>query len=174
MVLAREASMPDPEALKRELEKRHEVKLDYAGATLSAFEVDGEPSMVGLMPAPIPWSQLEGPCATAWWWPEATSICKPCPAHFVVTTRSTRGDVFDANLRLTAIVAALARVSRAPAVYWGAGTVVRSAEDFSEQAETATRALMPLQVYPFPGHPRQECGFVLRHDGHGGVRPHGD
>src|SRR5690348_15763012 len=26
---------------------------------------------VSLMRAPIPWSELEGPCATAWWWPEA-------------------------------------------------------------------------------------------------------
>ena len=27
---------------------------------------------VSLMPAPIPWPELEGPCATAWWWPQAT------------------------------------------------------------------------------------------------------
>src|SRR5689334_22912247 len=28
---------------------------------------------VSLMPAPIPWSSLEGPCATSWWWPQATA-----------------------------------------------------------------------------------------------------
>src|SRR5690348_15960692 len=24
---------------------------------------------LGMMPAPIPWTDLEGPCATAWHWP---------------------------------------------------------------------------------------------------------
>jgi hypothetical protein len=147
MVLARDATMADADALRAHLATSRKVRVDHAGETLTAFEVDGEPSMVGLMPAPIPWSQLEGPCATAWWWPEAVSICKPCPAHFVVTTQSSDGDVFAANLRLTAIVAALARAARAPAIYWGAGTLVRSADDFCKQADAASRDVLPLRLW---------------------------
>ncbi|AKU95846.1 hypothetical protein AKJ09_02510 [Labilithrix luteola] len=147
MILAREPRMPAPEAVRRELAKTHHVKIDHAGGAMWAMDVDGQPSFVGLMPMPIPWSQLEGPCATAWWWPEATPICKASPAHFVVSTQSDDGDVFAANLRLTAIVAAFARAAEAPAVYWGAGAVVRSTVDFAEQADMATREYLPLRLW---------------------------
>ena len=36
-----------------------------------SFSLGGNTAAVALMPAPIPWSNLEGPCETAWWWPEA-------------------------------------------------------------------------------------------------------
>jgi hypothetical protein len=147
MVLAKEAVMPDAETVRALLAKTRKVRIDHAGATLGAFDVEGEPSMIGLVPAPIPWSQLAGPCGTAWWWPEAASICKPCPAHFIVSTQSSGGDVFAANLRLTAMVAALVRAARAPAVYWGAGTLVRSAKDFGEQADAASRDILPLRLW---------------------------
>src|ERR1022692_4164941 len=115
--------MPEPDGFRRELAQTRDVKMDHVGALVCAFEVDGEPSLIGLMPRPIPWSQLAGPCASAWWWPEATAMCKPAPAHYVVWTQSADGDVFSANLRLATIVSALVRAVRAPAVYWGAGTV---------------------------------------------------
>jgi len=147
MVLAEEARFPDADLFARALGDSRVVKLDHAGEAMWAFEVDGEPSIVGLVPAPLPWSQLEGPCATAWWWPEAAAACKPCPAHYLVSTQAAEGDVFAANLRLTAIVAALARAARAPAVYWGAGTLVRSGADFCAQAARATREHLPLWLW---------------------------
>jgi Domain of unknown function (DUF4261) len=147
MVLARNAAMPDAEAVRAHLATTRKINVDHASAMLMAFDVEGEPSMIGLLPAPIPWSQLAGPCATAWWWPEAASICKPCPAHFTVMTQSSDGDVFAANLRLNAIVAALVRAARAPAIYWGAGTLVRSADDFCKQADAGSRDLLPLRLW---------------------------
>src|SRR6186713_167825 len=38
-----------------------------------AFSVGEASVILGLMPAPIPWSDLQGPCATSWLWPEAAS-----------------------------------------------------------------------------------------------------
>jgi hypothetical protein len=147
MVLANAPVMPEAESLRAHLSRTRKVRIDHAGATLAALDVEGEPSMIGLMPAPIPWSQLAGPCATAWWWPDAASVCKPSPAHFIVSTQASDGDVFDANLRLTAIIAALVRAAHAPAVYWGAGTLVRSADDFCGQADRASRELLPLRLW---------------------------
>lgn len=147
MVLSREPVMPDANVLERELQRTRAAHIDHAGATMMAVDVEGEPSMVGLIPAPVPWSQLEGPCATAWWWPETTETCRASTAHYLVTTQAADGDVLAANLRLTAIVAAIVRATQAPAVYWGAGTVVRSGEDFVEQAASATRALLPLGLW---------------------------
>jgi hypothetical protein len=162
MVLASEARLPDPEAFLRELRRSRAVSLDQAGEAMLACEVEGEPSLVGLVPVPIPWSQLEGPCATAWWWPEAEAVCKPCPAHFIVTTQSADGNVFTANLRLTAIISALISAARAPAVYWGAGTVIRSAADFCEEAARATREFLPLRLWiDFRVQPEGESDFLF-------------
>ena len=35
------------------------------------FEVEGNRAIVAGMPRGYPWSDLEGPCQTAWWWPDA-------------------------------------------------------------------------------------------------------
>jgi hypothetical protein len=145
MVLAREAKLPDLEAFERALEPTLHVELDHVGEAIWAFEIDGAPTNVALLPTPIPWSEIESPCATAWWWPEATDVCKPCPAHWIVTTEGD--DVFAANLRLTKVIAALSASGPAAAVYWGAGAVIRSAEDFLEQAASATRDLLPLGLW---------------------------
>jgi hypothetical protein len=147
MVLAADPRMPESGEFLAELRKTHEIAVDSLDADAWSFSFDRETSFVGSMPAPIPWSTLEGPCATAWWWREATSICKPCRGHYLVWTESGDGDVFAANLRLTAIVAALVRTAKAPAVYWGAGTLVRSGDDFCRQAEGATRDVMPLYLW---------------------------
>src|SRR5271155_560041 len=32
---------------------------------------DGARGAIIMLPAPIPWSDLEGPCSWAYWWPEA-------------------------------------------------------------------------------------------------------
>lgn len=147
MVLAGEARLPDAGEFARELGKTRTARVDHAGEAMWAVDVEGEPSIIGLVPAPIPWSQLEGPCATAWWWPEATAVCKACPAHYLVTTQSADDDVLAANLRLTAMVAALVRVARAPAIYWGAGTLVHGAEAFCAQAAEASRERLPLRLW---------------------------
>lgn len=52
------------------------------------FRLNGNMAAVSLMPAPIPWSDLEGPCATAWWWPEATTRMKAHKAHVIGKSRS--------------------------------------------------------------------------------------
>jgi len=38
-----------------------------------------------LMPGPIPWSDLEGPCATSVLWKDAEKVLKPHRAHVLVT-----------------------------------------------------------------------------------------
>src|SRR4051812_3209045 len=39
---------------------------------------------ISMMPGPIPWSDLEGPCVTAYSWPAATMIMKAAKFHCLV------------------------------------------------------------------------------------------
>jgi hypothetical protein len=147
MVLLREPRIPDGDAVLAALPARRRATLAHVGATTLTLELDGEASMVGLMPAPIAWSQLAGPCATAWWWPDAEAACRQSTAHLIAMTSAASGDVFEANLRLTDLVAALASTADALAVYWGAGTLVHEPGAFRAEAATASRALLPLRLW---------------------------
>lgn len=87
------------------------------GNTLS-FEL-GEVSVVlGVMPAPVPWSDLEGPCATSVLWPEAQTEVQAHQAHVIVTV-SGELDPIALTTALTKLTAALmASSDLALGVFW--------------------------------------------------------
>src|SRR5262245_15463851 len=108
---ARWSSCPEP--------REASVKDD----TITCF-MGEELVVVSLMPAPIPWSDLEGPCATAWWWPEATARMRKHNSHLIVALMGESGDLIERHICLTYLVAAVAANTDAVGIYWGAGTVV--------------------------------------------------
>lgn len=89
---------------------------------------------VSLMPAAIPWSDLEGPCATAWWWPEATQSMTLHNSHVIVALMSGSGSPVERHILLTRIVSAVAANADAAGIYWGAGTLVHDPAVFQEQS----------------------------------------
>jgi hypothetical protein len=93
---------------------------------------------IALMPAPIPWPELEGPCETAWWWPEAAERLRGHTHHLIVALMGGAGDVRERHVRETCLVAALAKHTDAAGIYWGNGTLVHDAEAFQKQAEGLT------------------------------------
>ncbi|MCA9198792.1 MAG: DUF4261 domain-containing protein [Planctomycetales bacterium] len=91
--------------------------------TLS-LEIGGASLIIAKMPAPIPWSDLAGPCATSLLWKNAADEVKQHTVHWIVTIT---GDL--EPLRLTKILtqataAALATCEEAIGVYWGKATLV--------------------------------------------------
>jgi hypothetical protein len=98
------------------------------------FHLDDSMAAVSLMPAPIPWSDLEGPCATAWWWPEATERMKGHKCHIIVVFMGGAGNAVERHIYLTRLVSAVAANADSAGIYWGAGTVVHDPTAFQEQA----------------------------------------
>lgn len=103
--------------------------------------------MVSLMPGPIPWTELAGPCATAWWWPNAAEEMKKHKLHFVVGIMGSKADAIETRLRLTRLTSAVVRGSDAVGVYWGDGTVVWPAMDFVQQATTCDSKALPVPLW---------------------------
>jgi len=97
-------------------------------------ELRGGHLAVSLMPAPIPWRDLEGPCATAWWWPQATEQMRSHRYHFLVAL--IRGDIerVERRVLLTHVVRAVVSTTDAIGVYWGEGTLVHEPRMFLEQS----------------------------------------
>ena len=111
---------------------------------------------VALMPGPIPWADLEGPCATSWWWPEATDKMRGHKYHFIVTVMGGTIPPVERRVILTNLCAAVIRNSDAVGVYWAEGTLVHAPEAFLEQSEgISATAIMPsrnLKTRFVPSH----------------------
>ena len=102
---------------------------------------------VALMPGPIPWSDLEGPCATSWWWEEATEKMRGHKYHFIVTVMGGTMSPVERRLILTNLVGAVIRNTDAVGVYWAEGTVVHEPTAFLEQSEGISETQIPGRLW---------------------------
>jgi hypothetical protein len=113
---------------------------------LAAFTVGGHTAAITLIPRPIPWSQLEGPAATAWYWPDAASL-RDHAAHLIVTLVDEGGRQLDNAITLTRLTAAAAATSSSVGVFWGPGRLVHSPAGFIDQARDARESNLPLFLW---------------------------
>ncbi len=107
-------------------------------STAMFFHVPEGIAFYAPMPAPIPWCDLEGPCQTARWWPEAEQVLRKHTHHFIVSLMGGPDGPLERHIWLTKFVAAVMELSDAAGVYWGSGTVVHSPKLFCDLAEVAS------------------------------------
>lgn len=103
--------------------------------------------MLGLMPASIPWRDLELVAHSAFDWPEATEVLQAHRAHVVVSALGPPGDKVDGAMLLTRVTAAVALQEGATGVYWGEAPQVSSAQTFVEAARAMSREQLPLHQW---------------------------
>lgn len=125
--------LPTPESVKAEKNQM-------------AFRIGHGDVIVALMPAPIPWSDLEGPCKTSWLWKDAESALRPHTGHLIVTVVSDEGPIERSTLLTQACASILATCPEAPGVYWGNATLVISSEVFQDFA-TEILPMPPLHIW---------------------------
>jgi hypothetical protein len=102
---------------------------------------------LALVPRPLPWADLEGPCAVAWYWPQAAQSFRQHTAHLACTILPGGSDQVDCGLRLTALVAAASSASAALGVYWGPGRLVHAPEAFVAESRGMSRQNLPLNLW---------------------------
>ena len=111
------------------------------------FVVRGGNLAVSLMPAPIPWSDLEGPCATAWWWPEATERMRSHRFHFVVALIGGEIEPVERRVLLTKVVREVVKSTDAVGVYWGEGTLVHEPDEFLRATSSLSSSNIPGTIW---------------------------
>lgn len=112
-----------------------------------AFRVGDADVVLGVMPAPIPWSDLEGPCATSWLWRDAADALRKHRTHVIVTVRKD-GEPVERLKLLTQVTAALvATCDAALGVYWRDARLVVSPELFRDFAVKMLPDSLPLYVW---------------------------
>jgi hypothetical protein len=129
-----------------DLPKISDVSLEKENDILM-FKVGIVEAFVATMPAPIPWRDLEGPCATAWWWPDATAEMKKHKAHFVIYLRQSNDNAVSKCILLTKIVAAVTATSNSVGVYWGNGALVYPPELMLKSVASMTPKNLPVNLW---------------------------
>ncbi len=87
--------------------------------TTISFHLGEVVVVLGVMPAPHPWSDLEGPCATSVLWPDAADEVQAHQAHVIVTVSADDLDPIELSTALTQVTAAVMASSElAIGVFW--------------------------------------------------------
>lgn len=117
-----------------------QVSFDIGQDTLAILQLNG---------TPIPWSDLEGPCATSAIWPDAAKVLKQHTAHMLVTLmfKSAMHPVERSNL-LTQVTSAVAETTDAAlGVYWSNATLVVQPKVFRQFALRVLPQGPPIPIW---------------------------
>jgi hypothetical protein len=120
-----------------------------AGSTdkLLTLTIGDLTAAVTLVPRSIPASQLEGPAATAWYWPDAAEALRGHQAHLLVTLIDEGGSAVKKAEALTRLTAAIAAVSPGVGIFWGPGRLVHAPDAFIDQALQMRNDNLPLFLW---------------------------
>lgn len=108
----------------------------------------GESSVImAKMPAPIPWADLEGPCATSILWRNAMEEVEKHKIHWIVTASGDLNPLELSTLLTQATAAAMGACSSAIGVYWGNATLIVPKSMFIDFAKDVLPHEPPLHVW---------------------------
>jgi uncharacterized protein DUF4261 len=150
MVLLREPQFEGVEKLKAALEAEGgefpPVDVQRKDNTIS-FQLGDDKIVISSIKAPIPWSDLKGPCSAAWYWPEAAGQLRPTKAHFLVVVAPGTPDLKAAAVKLTKVTAALVESSSAAGVLWGGSGTAHAPQPFRQTADEISADRLPVEIW---------------------------
>lgn len=128
---------PDLPAVTGIEEKEGIISFDLGNANVAILTV----------PAPFPWSDLEGPCDTSVLWPDATAALREHKSHAIVTVRGEFEPVALSTLLTQVSTAIMAAAAQTLGVYWPAGTLVVPKDIFTDFAVDVMPESVPLPIW---------------------------
>jgi hypothetical protein len=99
------------------------------------------------LPAPVPPQELEGPVALAWHWPTARQEVAAHRGHVIVHTSGTEPDRSGWRLLHGRLVAAVVATTPAVGVYVGDAMMVRSRDDWLDEALATEGDGLPILLW---------------------------
>ena len=150
MVVLREPQFEGVEKLKAALEAEGgefpPIDVQRKDNTIS-FQLDEDKVVISSMKAPIPWSDLKGPCSAAWYWPEAAGQLRSNKAHLLVVIAPGSPDLKAVAVKLTKVTAALVESSPAAGVLWGGSGTVHAPQPFIQTAAEISADRLPVEIW---------------------------
>lgn len=150
MVLATGGGVLSGAAIRDVLAQRHPglAATEASDADDSiAFRLGDSDVVIGRMPAPIPWSDLEGPCATSILWKNAAEEVRKHEIHWIVTVNGDLPQI-TLSVRLTQVTAALLEASpQCLGVYWANACLLVPKPIFLAFVEKVLPLGPPLEIW---------------------------
>ncbi|MEA1977876.1 MAG: DUF4261 domain-containing protein [Chloroflexota bacterium] len=112
-----------------------------------SFRVGSTDVIIGKMPSPIPWADLEGPCSTSFLWPDAADVLKQHKAHVIVTIHGQLNPLVLSTLLTQVTASVLATSPVALGVFWSNATLVVSKGIFIDFAIEFLPHGPPLHIW---------------------------
>jgi hypothetical protein len=103
--------------------------------------------ILGYMPGPIPWSDLERPCATSVLWPSAAKTLKKHSTHLIVAASGELKPLALSRLLTQATASVLSVCDAALGVYWCNATLVIPKGMFIDFAAKVLPLGPPLDIW---------------------------
>jgi hypothetical protein len=120
---------------------------DKAETDQIAFSIGDKHVIIALMRAPIPWSDLEGPCAMSWLWPKAADELRNHAGHLIVTVLGEEDPVQSSGLLSRVCASILATCAEAPGVYWGNAALVVPSKVFQDFTTDILPGMPPVYIW---------------------------
>ncbi len=111
------------------------------------FDIGGTQVALGIVPAPFPWSDLEGPCATSILWKDAENTVKAHKAHIIVTVRGELEPIELSKILTQVTAATMHATATALGVYWGNATLLVPKAIFNDFAVEILPNDLPLPIW---------------------------
>jgi hypothetical protein len=112
-----------------------------------AFQVGNVDCIIALMRAPIPWTDLEGPCATSWLWKDAEKELRPHVGHLIVTVMGDLGPIELSGLLSRVCASILATCAEAPGVYWENAALIIPSKIFQDFTTQILPGMPPVYMW---------------------------
>lgn len=166
LIALSEELLPSPEGVALQLAER----FPNAALLSATSQTDGGVTFTfgcatgnyTLVDRAIPWSHLEGPCATAWYWPEAEAAMRSHTAHLFLTLLDEAKDPIDRAIHLTQLTTAIAATTPSVGLVWGPSSAVHKPVDFAVVAGNMSRDDLPLHLWiDFRVSQRDDGDFCL-------------
>jgi len=122
----------------------HNVEFNGKALTMQIGEHD---VAVGLVPRPIPWSDLEGPAATSFLWRDAAAELQNQQAHMLVTVFGKQPEPISLWMTMTRVAAALVATPWALGVYWPVAGLVHAPATFRALTAQMNRQALPVPLW---------------------------
>jgi hypothetical protein len=139
-----------------------------AGDETFTIRVDSTDVIAGHMPAPIPWSDLEGPCETSMLFPNAAAALREHREHLILTVSGPEKPLEGLRTLTMATAAVLKVCPDAPGVFWTHAEHVVGRDEFLKFTETLRADIWPILIWvsyrvgqhPTGGSSGYTCGLA--------------
>ena len=165
MIALNGSKLPEVKGLMKSLTTIGLNKKDIKKLTISkdliSFDYIDFNIIAKLIDAPISWQDIEGPCNTAWYWPDAKKSMSSHKFHLIVTLSNGSGSTISRYILLTKIISSIAKNTQTAGIYWGSATLVFSSDMFSTFSEDIDIENLPLMLWIDFRIQQREKGFIL-------------